>query len=69
MDERKKRTMVQAVLCQQLAAFKQKNAISASMMEDAINKYLVLLKEDLMIEYINSTLEQQNQKEEEENNG
>lgn len=52
MSEEQKRLMVQNTVISYLTNIQQSNDISSAMMEDAVNKYLVLLKDQIAQELL-----------------
>jgi hypothetical protein len=52
MVEQQLRLEIQSMVQRVLDSIKQQNQISPSVMEDAINKYLVGLKEEVLQEFI-----------------
>lgn len=46
--------------------FKQQNNVSASLLEDALNKYMVTLKEDVVLEFIKAASYESNIEDEKE---
>lgn len=54
MVEQQLRLEIQSMVQRVLDSIKQQNQISPSLMEDAINKYLVGLKEEVLQEFIDA---------------
>ena len=67
MVEQQLRLEIQSMVQRVLDSIKQQNQISPSVMEDAINKYLVGLKEEVLQEFITAiTVQAPSTQEEEE---
>lgn len=66
MVEQQLRLEVQKMVKRVLSSIKQQNQVPAYMMEDAINSYLVELKDDIFQEFITAITVQEPEKVEEE---